>query len=269
MILKGSDATEVFLDFDQDQIENELNPDVQHDSETEMLDDSIADGVDLDDAINLDESDAVEASNAGISIDNDLDEVLESDGDESETAMFDSSLFDSDSPEAQTFANDDDRVDEDTVSLEQVQENLTAELETLSFDSDIDPENMEEDALPTLQTSEIGKPDLDVDDLEENLAASETGTFEKDMLNDDVTEQFDVGDVSDIDATMTDLGEFGDDYELETPSVIEEVGTKLDLAKAFVDMGDEDAAKETLTEVIEQGDQTQIQEAKDLLDKLS
>jgi len=192
------------------------------------------------------------------------------DSDASETAMFDSSLFDADSPEAQAFAEGNERVDEDTVSLEQVQENLTAELETLSFDSDdIDPENMEEDSLPTLQTSEISKPDLDVDDLDENLAASETGTFEKDMLSEDVTEQFDVGDVGDIDATMTDLGEFGDDYELETPSVIEEVGTKLDLAKAFVDMGDEDAAKETLTEVIEQGDQTQIQEAKDLLDKLS
>jgi len=264
----ASDATEVFLDFDQNEIESELNADVGHDSETEMLDESMASGIDLDDAINLDESADSESDDAGIKIDNDLDEMLDSDA--SETAMFDSSLFDADSPEAQAFAEGNERVDEDTVSLEQVQENLTAELETLSFDSDdIDPENMEEDSLPTLQTSEISKPDLDVDDLDENLAASETGTFEKDMLSEDVTEQFDVGDVGDIDATMTDLGEFGDDYELETPSVIEEVGTKLDLAKAFVDMGDEDAAKETLTEVIEQGDQTQIQEAKDLLDKLS
>lgn len=112
----------------------------------------------------------------------------------------------------------------------------------------------------------MGKPNFDLDDLNENLTASETGTFEKDMLSDDVTEQFDVGN---IDSTMTDLGEFADDYELENPSIIEEVGTKLDLARAFVDMGDEDAAKETLTEVMEQGDQTQIQQAKDLLDRLN
>ena len=76
-------------------------------------------------------------------------------------------------------------------------------------------------------------------------------------------------DIGDIDTEMVDLGNFGDDDDLDPPSVIEEVGTKLDLAKAFVDMGDEDAAKETLTEVIEQGDQTQIKEAKDLLDKLT
>ena len=264
------DATEAYLEFDQDELENELNADVDHDSETEMLDSSMASSVDLNDAINLDEDVESASSTEGIKIDNDLDEML--DGDSSETAMFDSSLFDEDGMEGQAITGEEDnpRVDEDTVSLEQVQENLTAELETLSFDNDdIDPDNMEEDSLPTLQTSEIGKPDLDVDDLDENLAASETGTFEKDMLSDDVTEQFDVADAGDLDATMADLGEFGDDYELETPSVIEEVGTKLDLAKAFVDMGDEDAAKETLTEVIEQGDQTQIQEAKDLLDKLS
>ncbi len=263
----SSDSNDVFLDFDEDSLENELSTSVSHDGETEMLDSSLAAGagIDLEDAINLEDDLEDKSESAGIKVDNDLDEML--DGDNSETAMFDSSLFDADSPEAKAFAGDSERVDEDTVSLEQVQENLTAELETLSFDSeDIDPDKIEEDSLPTLQTSEVNKPDLDLDGLSEDLAASETGTFEKDMLSDDVTEQFDVGN---IDSTMTDLGEFGDDYELENPSVIEEVGTKLDLAKAFVDMGDEDAAKETLTEVMEQGDQTQIQLAKDLLDKLS
>ncbi len=263
----SNDATDdVFLDFDEDALENELNAAISHDGETEMLDSSLLEGsdLDLDDAINLDDDLSADFSEAGIKIDNDLDDMLE--GDSSETAMFDSSLFDVNSEEAKAFTGG-DRIDEDTVSLEQVQENLTAELETLSFDpEDIDPESMEEDSLPTLQTAELGKPNFDLDDLNENLTASETGTFEKDMLSDDVTEQFDVGN---IDSTMTDLGEFADDYELENPSIIEEVGTKLDLAKAFVDMGDEDAAKETLTEVMEQGDQTQIQQAKDLLDKLN
>ncbi|MFK8028055.1 MAG: FimV/HubP family polar landmark protein [Gammaproteobacteria bacterium] len=265
----ANDDNDVFLEIDEEDLEKELSSSVSHDGETEMLDPALIAGsdLDLDDAINLDDDLDADSASVGVKIDNDLDEML--DGTNSETAMFDSSLFDVDSPEAKAFAGgeDDVRVDEDTVSLEQVQENLTAELETLSFDSeDIDPENLEEDSLPTLQTSEVSKPDLDLDDLNENLAASETGTFEKDMLADDVTEQFDVGN---IDSTMTDLGEFGADYELENPSVIEEVGTKLDLAKAFVDMGDEDAAKETLTEVMEQGDVTQIQQAKDLLDKLS
>ena len=258
--------TEVFLDFDQDALESELNTPATHDSATEMLEQPEAsDSIDLDDAINLDEdleTASMESVESALedSVDNDLDDMLEGEG--SETAMFDSSLFD-----VGDEANE-ERVDEDTVSLEQVQENLTAELETLSFDSDdIDPDKIEEESLPTLQTSELGKPNMDeIDDLDDNLAASETGTFEADAFADKVTEQFDVGN---LDSSMTDLGEFGDDADLETPSVIEEVGTKLDLAKAFVDMGDEDAAKETLTEVIEQGDITQIQEAKDLLDKLN
>ncbi len=263
---ESSDSNDVFLDFDGDELESDLNAAVSHDGETEMLDHSLLTGsdanLDLDDAINLDEDLNADSTSADNKVDNDLDDLLD---DNSETAMFDMSSL-----EEHQDASDEDgveRTDEDTVSLEQVQENLTAELETLSFDADdIDPESMEEDSLPTLQTSELGKPDLDIDDMNEDLTASETGTFERDMLAEDVTEQFDVGN---IDSTMTDLGEFGDDYELDNPSVIEEVGTKLDLAKAFVDMGDEDAAKETLTEVMEQGDSVQIQQAKDLLDKLN
>ena len=147
-----SNATDdVFLDFDEDALENELNAAVSHDGETEMLDSSLMQGsdLDLDDAINLDDDLNADSSESAIEIDNDLDELLEDSN--SETAMFDSSLFDINSEEAKAFEGDDGGIDEDTVSLEEVQENLTAELETLSFDpEDIDPESMEEDALPTL-----------------------------------------------------------------------------------------------------------------------
>lgn len=196
------------------------------------------------------------------SIDDMLNEL-----EETSTTILDSELDFNSDVATQAFGENKSRVDEDTVSLEQVQQNLAADLETLSFDGeDIDPDKIEEESLPILQTAEIGKPDLGgIDDPDENLAASETGTFEADMLAGNVTEQFDVGN---IDLTMTDFGELEDDDELENPLVIEEVGTKLDLVKAFVDMGDEDAAKETLTEVIEQGDEAQIQEARDLLNKL-
>ncbi len=142
--------------------------------------------------------------------------------------------------------------------------NSESDDETLIFDpDDIDLDGMEEDSLPTLKTSGASEPDLDFEGSNEDLA-SETGAFKKDMLVDNVTEQSDVGS---IDSTVTSPDEFTADFE--DPSVIEEVGTKLDLARAFVDMGDVDAAKETLVEVIEQGDQTQIQQAKDLLDKLN
>ncbi len=46
---------------------------------------------------------------------------------------------------------------------------------------------------------------------------------------------------------------------------VDEVGTKLDLAKAYIDMGDSDGAKSILDEVVEEGDATQKEEAKELM----
>lgn len=50
---------------------------------------------------------------------------------------------------------------------------------------------------------------------------------------------------------------------------VDEIGTKLDLAKAYVDMGDGDGARSILDEVLEEGDDTQKQQAKDLLEQIS
>jgi len=47
-----------------------------------------------------------------------------------------------------------------------------------------------------------------------------------------------------------------------------EVGTKLDLARAYVDMGDPEGARSILQEVLEEGDDGQRQEANRLLDAL-
>jgi pilus assembly protein FimV len=48
-----------------------------------------------------------------------------------------------------------------------------------------------------------------------------------------------------------------------------EVGTKLDLARAYIDMGDPDGARSILNEVLEEGDPGQRQEARQLLDELA
>ncbi len=60
-------------------------------------------------------------------------------------------------------------------------------------------------------------------------------------------------------------GLLGDDMFGE----VDEIGTKLDLAKAYVDMGDGDGARSILDEVLEEGDDTQKQQAKDLLEQIS
>jgi pilus assembly protein FimV len=55
--------------------------------------------------------------------------------------------------------------------------------------------------------------------------------------------------------------------ELE-PVTMSEVGTKLDLARAYMDMGDPDGARSILTEVLTEGSDSQRNEAQRLLDSI-
>jgi len=63
------------------------------------------------------------------------------------------------------------------------------------------------------------------------------------------------------------LDELPEMSELE-PVTMSEVGTKLDLARAYVDMGDPDGARSILEEVLKEGSASQKQEAQRLLDSL-
>ena len=63
------------------------------------------------------------------------------------------------------------------------------------------------------------------------------------------------------------LDELPEMSELE-PVTMSEVGTKLDLARAYVDMGDPDGARSILEEVLKEGSGSQKQEAQRLLDSL-
>ena len=69
---------------------------------------------------------------------------------------------------------------------------------------------------------------------------------------------------------MSDFGniDFGlDDADLLAGTDV--VGTKLDLARAYIDMGDNDSARDILAEVIEEGNDQQKQEAKGLVEKIA
>lgn len=58
------------------------------------------------------------------------------------------------------------------------------------------------------------------------------------------------------------------DDELDFLSDADETSTKLDLARAYIDMGDRDGARDILDEVMIEGNDTQKQEAKELLNRL-
>jgi pilus assembly protein FimV len=81
-------------------------------------------------------------------------------------------------------------------------------------------------------------------------------------MADDV--DFDIGEnLADGDATTKVVPAAGGHGATQT-----ELGTKLDLARAYIDMGDPDGAKSILNEVLEEAPVDQRQEAQKLLDDL-
>lgn len=76
------------------------------------------------------------------------------------------------------------------------------------------------------------------------------------------------GEPSELDLTSTGLRAIGGTARAPEEPTMTEVGTKLDLARAYLDMGDPDGARSILNEVIEEGDSSQRQEARHLLDNL-
>jgi pilus assembly protein FimV len=73
----------------------------------------------------------------------------------------------------------------------------------------------------------------------------------------------------DLSAISLDLGTPGDAPAAgNADPKWQEVATKLDLAKAYEEMGDKDGARELLNEVLREGDGAQQGQAKQMLAKL-
>jgi pilus assembly protein FimV len=69
--------------------------------------------------------------------------------------------------------------------------------------------------------------------------------------------------------TAEDAALGGDEPEFDFLSGSDEVATKLDLAQAYIDMGDADGARDILSEVLTEGDEAQRGEAKEMLGRLA
>ncbi|MDH3536594.1 MAG: hypothetical protein OER87_12690, partial [Gammaproteobacteria bacterium] len=86
---------------------------------------------------------------------------------------------------------------------------------------------------------------------------------------DDVkTGTFAPGDFEEPTAKTASVGDIDDIGDLMLPDDVDEVSTKLDLARAFIDMGDTEGARGSLEEVLSEGNAEQKAEAKALLDQI-
>jgi pilus assembly protein FimV len=122
--------------------------------------------------------------------------------------------------------------------------------------------------MPAVASTDV---DLDLDDLTAALKVSEMGDT-VDMPYDDATVEhvrpgFDESDErSDVQSMSLSPDDTSED--LHEARTMTEVGTKLDLARAYVDMGDPGGARSILEEVLDEGDESQRQQAQQLLESL-
>jgi pilus assembly protein FimV len=141
-----------------------------------------------------------------------------------------------------------------------------------------EPLAMEEDN--TLQFESVDEDMFSADSLAEELdqmdSFGQQGVSETVSHTDSANEQREEavihqlpghgGEIEEVFTGMDDgeLGELGDDVL----SGSDMIGTKLDLARAYIDMDDADGARGILSEVIEEGSDDQKQEAQELMQKI-
>lgn len=130
------------------------------------------------------------------------------------------------------------------------------------IDNDLDMADEPEPARPR----SMQEPVIDFDGLDEDDSGVETEMGEDTMFDQAVNEvppsdmQFDLPEID---------PEMDDDTDLGFLSDSDETATKLDLARAYIDMGDAEGAKDIINEIMKEGNEQQRQEAQTLLKKLS
>ncbi|WP_339806222.1 FimV/HubP family polar landmark protein [uncultured Marinobacter sp.] len=156
--------------------------------------------------------------------------------------------------------------DEDLALMDDVAEPEDADKDDLSLDDLELDEPFAEGELDLDDDSPVAGADdaladLDVPELDENLDDLEPASDQAE--SDTLTSGAAASGIDDIDEA-----ELGDDDDFDFLAGTDEVATKLDLARAYVEMGDAEGAREILEEVILEGTDEQKTDAQSLLKKL-
>lgn len=198
------------------------------------------------------------------------------------SSSFDRPVEQKQKPTPVASANEIESIDFDLGSLSSVEEkheteDVKNEIESFDFNFDMDasqtPAEQEVDATPDAA--------LDLD-LEQSLSLDaydfsgfdvdkpEVVASPKKILPEDADETIGEFDFNfDFDAPVVG-GQDGEDFDLSVGDLtdMDEFETKIDLAKAYLDMGDADAAKAIAEEVLSKGTKAQQAVAQSLLDEL-
>jgi pilus assembly protein FimV len=152
------------------------------------------------------------------------------------------------------------------------QPELDNSLESFDFNFELDSQKPEtETDSPTLDIASLESfefPEFGETDIEEKPAPQPVTPAAETSLSLDSTDEFDFN--FDFEAPSSTKSSSDDeiDFGVSDLTDMDEFETKIDLAKAYIDMGDADAAKSIAQEVLEKGNPEQKQAAQALLDEL-
>jgi pilus assembly protein FimV len=196
----------------------------------------------------------------------------------SELASMEFEMPESDRGDAATYAaaaeqHGGDSMDLDSM-LAEAESVIDREDSLVSLDSDFSPDDLQ---AQLDELSDLSMFDSDLDDPAEpaapaassglGLVAEDSGSGDAAGLDEplNLDTAFDMAEEDEEAARSPELVEAGADGGLESDDDIE---TKLDLARAYVDMGDQDGARSIIEEVVVEGSDTQRDDAEQLLASL-
>jgi len=197
---------------------------------------------------------------------------------------------------ADEFDLSDFELDTDSFELPESATELPAEEPAATLDADFDlsmTEDLEADSLiaefesmdsPAASGEPAAEESLDLSDA--SLSDLEAELPPTDALDDlelpaaeeqgDSLDSFELPELDDADLTPIDsatedtVGDtLDEDDEFDFLSGTDECATKLDLARAYIDMGDQEGARDILNEVVDEGSEQQQQEARSLMERLT
>jgi pilus assembly protein FimV len=123
--------------------------------------------------------------------------------------------------------------------------------------------------------------DIDLDDLTsadsqtlagldlEELGEAEEEVMPLELEQEEIRPELALEDEEEIPAISLEELDLGDTGMIDQGDSSEEIETKLDLARAYLEMGDGDGAREILDEVLKDGDEAQQSSARELLDRIA
>jgi pilus assembly protein FimV len=156
----------------------------------------------------------------------------------------------------------------DTIERPRADVGATARMKAVDFDLDSLSAELDSGQVGDTVKRDSG-PAAVVDDFSDDVFGAGGTALNRQL--DEASLDLDVGgfaEEADREPTKTEsVTSMMDMPELE-PVTMSEVGTKLDLARAYMDMGDPDGARSILEEVLQEGSTNQKQEAERLLDSI-